>query len=95
MLVNAIWLHDLSTISISIFRQAAEIGAITAGQRAARIFCRISNPLYFRFTYDSRFKKVEARMTKLKAERDEHSAGSRMIESFIDEMLNAPLILTE
>ncbi len=45
--------------------------------------------------YDSRFKKAEARLTKLKAERDEHSARSRMIECFIDEMLNAPLILTE
>lgn len=45
--------------------------------------------------YDSRFKKAEARLTKLKAERDEHSTRSRMIECFIDEMLNAPLILTE
>ena len=45
--------------------------------------------------YDSRFKKAEARLTKLKAERDEHSARRRMIECFIDEMLNAPLILTE
>lgn len=45
--------------------------------------------------YDSRFKKAEARLTKLKAERDEHSTRSRMIECFIDEMLNAPLALTE
>ena len=45
--------------------------------------------------YDSRFKKAEARLAKLKAERDERSARSRMIEGFIDEMLNAPLVLTE
>ena len=45
--------------------------------------------------YDSRFKKAEARLAKLKAERDERSTRSRMIESFIDEMLNAPLVLTE
>ena len=45
--------------------------------------------------YDSRFKKAEARLGKLKAERDERLARSRMIEGFIDEMLNAPLILTE
>ena len=45
--------------------------------------------------YDSRFKKAEARLAKLKAERDEHLARSRMIEGFIDEMLNAPLVLTE
>ena len=45
--------------------------------------------------YDSRFKKAEARLAKLKAERDERSTRSRMIEGFIDEMLNAPLVLTE
>jgi DNA invertase Pin-like site-specific DNA recombinase len=45
--------------------------------------------------FDSRFKKAEARLAKLKAERDERSARSRMIEGFIDEMLNAPLVLTE
>jgi len=45
--------------------------------------------------YDSRFKKAEVRLVKLKAERDERTARSRMIESFIEEMLNAPLALTE
>ena len=45
--------------------------------------------------YDSRFKKAEAKLEKLKAERDERLARSRMIEGFIDEMLNAPLVLTE
>ena len=45
--------------------------------------------------YDSRFKKAEARLAKLKTERDERFARSRMIEGFIDEMLNAPLVLTE
>ena len=45
--------------------------------------------------YDSRFKKAEAKLEKLKAERDERLARSRMIEDFIDEMLNAPLVLTE
>ena len=45
--------------------------------------------------YDSRFKKAETRLAKLKAERDEHLARSRMIEGFIAEMLNAPLVLAE
>ena len=45
--------------------------------------------------YDSRFKKAEARLAKLKTERNERLARSRMIEGFIDEMLNAPLVLTE
>lgn len=45
--------------------------------------------------YDSRFKKAEARLAKLKTERGERLARSRMIEGFIDEMLNAPLVLTE
>ena len=45
--------------------------------------------------YDSRFKKAEARLAKLKTERNERLARSRMIEGFIDEMLSAPLVLTE
>ena len=45
--------------------------------------------------YDIRFRKAESRLVKLKADRDEHLARSRMIEGFIDEMLNAPLVLTE
>lgn len=45
--------------------------------------------------YDSRFKKAEARLEKLKAARDEHLSRSRVIEGFIEDMLNAPLVLTE
>ena len=45
--------------------------------------------------YDERFKKAEIRLGKLKAEREERSFRRMAIQSFIEEMRRAPLVLNE
>ena len=45
--------------------------------------------------YDERFKKAETRLGKLKAEQEERSVRRMAIQSFIEEMRRAPLVLNE
>lgn len=45
--------------------------------------------------YDSRLKKAEAQLEKLKVEWDEYLARSKMIKCFFVEMLNVSLVLIE
>ena len=45
--------------------------------------------------YDERFKKADARLSKLQAERKEHLARSRSITAFAEGLLKQPLVLEQ
>ena len=45
--------------------------------------------------YDERFKKADARLSKLHAERKEHLARSRSITAFAEGLLKQPLVLEQ
>ena len=45
--------------------------------------------------YDERFKKADARLSKLRAERKEHLARSRSIIAFAEGLLMQPLVLEQ
>lgn len=45
--------------------------------------------------YDERFKKTDARLSKLQAERKEHLARSRSITAFAEGLLKQPLVLEQ
>ena len=45
--------------------------------------------------YDERYRKAEARLNRLQAERQDRLARSQAVKSFVDALLDQPLILTE
>ena len=45
--------------------------------------------------YDERYRKAEARLNRLQAERKDHLARGQAVRSFADALMEQPLILTE
>lgn len=62
------------------------------GERAMKSIDAFSNKAA---EYDERFKKADARLSKLQAERKEHLARSRSITAFAEGLLKQPLVLEQ